>query len=61
MQEVIHNQATFLEDNMAAHPPNAEVAPETEFQVDHNFVEALDVVLQEHKEDDDSNDHYCRL
>jgi hypothetical protein len=47
LQELIKNQAASLEDYRVAHPSNAEVAPETEYPVDHNFVETLHVVLQE--------------
>jgi hypothetical protein len=51
LQEVIQNQAVSLEEFMAAHTPNAAVTAETEYTVDTNFVEALDVVLQEHQQE----------
>jgi hypothetical protein len=48
-QEVLQNQAASLEKFRAAHTPNASVVTETEYTVDTNLVEALDVVLQEHQ------------
>jgi hypothetical protein len=39
-----------MEEFRAAHTPNAAVAAETEYTVNHSFVEALNVVLQQHEQ-----------
>ena len=55
-QEVLQNQAASLEEFRAAHTPVAAGGRETEYTVDTNLVEALDVVLQEHQQDIQGND-----
>jgi hypothetical protein len=49
LQEVLQNQAASFEEFRAAHMQNAAVAAKTKYTVDTNFVEALDVVLQQHQ------------
>jgi hypothetical protein len=51
LQEAVENQVASLEEFRAAHTLNAAVAAETDNIVDTNFVEALDLVLQEHKQE----------
>ena len=52
LQEVIKNQVASLKEFREAYPPSAEAPPEPEYPVDHNFVEALNVVLQEQQQVD---------
>jgi hypothetical protein len=53
LEEVLQNQAASLGEFRAAHTPTATIAALAEYTVDHCFVEALDVVLQQHQQEEE--------